>query len=142
MTDEVSPGKDRIGRWIVNFGSEELIKRAQSRQASVDGGDGMALLLAVDNISVHISNSDGDGLLIRPGEENPQIAGVVAVRAGMRVLPPQVLLKLFNFGEHFYLLMVRYVRTGIGSKLILPPEGICRLRLLVRRDDAVIYLAK
>lgn len=30
-----------------------------------------------------------------------QIAGVVAVGSGVGMLPPQVLLKFFDFGEHF-----------------------------------------
>jgi hypothetical protein len=78
----------------------------------------------MDNISVHIADGDGGGWLTHPGKEEPQIAGVVTVGACVGPLPPQALLKLFDFGEHFYLLMVKWFRTEVGSEIILPPGGI------------------
>ncbi len=54
----------------------------------VEGGDGVALLLRIDDVTVHIADSDFGGGLVGPGEEEPHIAGVVAVGSGVGMLPP------------------------------------------------------
>jgi len=71
-----------------------------------------------------IAEGDFCGGFVGPGEKEPQIVGVMKVGSGAGMLPPQMLLKFFNFGEHFYLLMVKWFRTSVGSKAILPPRGI------------------
>ena len=123
LDDEASPGNDQVGRRFIRVGLQELVERTQRRQPPIDGGDGVALSLAVGDVGVYIAHRDDCGGLVSPGEEEPQVTGVVTVGAGVRAFAPQPAGEFDNFRVHCYLLVVRIVD-------ILPPGGVLKFTLI------------
>lgn len=86
-------------RWrILAFDVEKLVERAKRSQPAVDRGDGVTKLVAVVNVAVNVAEGDRIGRLVRPGEEELEVAGVVYASCGMQELAPQPLVELRDFG--------------------------------------------
>ena len=67
--EAMPPGDDRVGRWIIGVGVQELVEGAEGGQPPVDGGNGVALRLSVGDVAVHLTDGNFVGRFVGPGEE-------------------------------------------------------------------------
>jgi hypothetical protein len=96
----VAPGPDRIGWGVVRFEVEETVEAAQGGQPAVDGGNSVTEAPAMGDVGIHVVAGDGRWGLVRPGEKELHIAGVVDVGGSVGTPAAQPLVESFDLWKH------------------------------------------